>query len=139
MARVKNTDTKSTPKTKILISSPKTKSSERLIPLPSVLLETMKAHRTASEDGYILTSTSHYIEPKNYYVKYKRWLGECGLADYNFHALRHTFATRCIERGFDPKSLSEILGHADVNITLNRYVHPSMDSKRRQMESLMAL
>lgn len=139
MARVKNTDTKSTLKTKILISSPKTKSSERLIPLPSVLLETMKAHRTASEDGYILTGTSHYIEPKNYYVKYKRWLGEYGLADYNFHALRHTFATRCIERGFDPKSLSEILGHADVNITLNRYVHPSMDSKRRQMESLMAL
>jgi len=97
MARVKNTDVTSKLKTKILISSPKTKSSERMIPLPSALLETMKTHRSASGDSYLLTGTSHYIEPKNYYVKYKRWLGECGLADYNFHALRHTFATRCIE------------------------------------------
>lgn len=51
----------------------------------------------------------------------------------NFHALRHTFATRCVEPGFDIKSLSEILGHASVNITLNRYVHPSMDLKRKNM------
>ncbi len=55
---------------------------------------------------------------------------------YSFHALRHTFATRCIENGFDVKSLSELLGHADVNITLNRYVHPSMETKIYHMEKL---
>lgn len=57
----------------------------------------------------------------------------------NFHALRHTFATRCIELGFDVKSLSEILGHATVNITLNRYVHPSMELKQQNMQKLSCL
>lgn len=140
IARVRNTDTRNATKTKILISSPKTKASERQIPIPTMLMKKLKAYRGDADcDGYILTGTQHYIEPKNYYVKYKHWLNECGLSDYNFHALRHTFATRCIEKGFDPKSLSEILGHSNVNITLNRYVHPSMDSKRRQMESLLSI
>lgn len=139
ISRVRNTDSQKGSKTKILISSPKTKASERQIPLPGLLVKKMETHREAAEnDSYLLTGTQHYIEPKNYYVKYKRWLEECGLDDYNFHALRHTFATRCIEKGFDPKSLSEILGHSNVNITLNRYVHPSMDLKRRQMEALIS-
>ena len=56
--------------------------------------------------------------------------------EINYHALRHTFATRCIEEGFDIKSLSEILGHANVNITLNRYVHSSMEQKRKHMDRL---
>ncbi|MDO4523610.1 MAG: tyrosine-type recombinase/integrase [Eubacteriales bacterium] len=71
--------------------------------------------------------------------KYKRWLHRLNLLSYSFHALRHTFATRCIEKGFDPKSLSEILGHSDVKITLNRYVHPSIDLKRSHMERLTPL
>ena len=58
------------------------------------------------------------------------------LSEHSFHALRHTFATRCVEGGFDVKTLSEILGHADVNITLNRYVHSSLDLKRVNMEKL---
>ena len=64
---------------------------------------------------------------------------QCGLVPVNFHALRHTFATRCIELGFDVKSLSEILGHATVNITLNRYVHPSMELKQQNMQKLSSL
>ena len=63
-------------------------------------------------------------------------LKKIGLNNYRFHTLRHTFATRCIETGFDIKSLSEILGHANINITLQRYVHPSMELKRQQMERL---
>lgn len=59
-----------------------------------------------------------------------------GIAHHSFHALRHTFATRCIENGFDAKSLSEILGHAGVKITLDRYVHSSMELKRQNMERL---
>ncbi len=54
----------------------------------------------------------------------------------NFHVLRHTFATNCVESGMDVKSLSELLGHSDVKITLNRYVHPSLEMKRSQLESL---
>ena len=58
------------------------------------------------------------------------------LSEHSFHALRHTFATRCVESGFDVKTLSEVLGHADVNITLNRYVHSSLELKRVNMEKL---
>ena len=64
---------------------------------------------------------------------------QCGISPVNFHALRHTFATRCVELGFDVKSLSEILGHASVNITMNRYVHPSMELKQENMQKLSLL
>ncbi|MFR3411643.1 MAG: tyrosine-type recombinase/integrase [Coprococcus sp.] len=63
-------------------------------------------------------------------ISLKKVLKSAGIADANFHALRHTFATRCIELGFDVKSLSEILGHATVNITMNRYVHPTYEMKK---------
>ncbi len=60
----------------------------------------------------------------------------CDMEHFNYHALRHTFATRCVENGFDTKSLSEILGHANVSTTLQKYVHPSIDLKRKHMERL---
>lgn len=63
-------------------------------------------------------------------------MSEAGIPSVNFHALRHTFATRCIELDFDIKSLSEILGHANTKITLDRYVHPSIERKRLQMNRL---
>ena len=68
--------------------------------------------------------------------KFKKCLKKCGLNDYNFHQLRHRFATHCIEVGFEIKSLSEILGHSNVNITLNRYVHSSLETKRFNMNKL---
>lgn len=71
--------------------------------------------------------------------RFKKILSKTMIEDTNFHALRHTFATRCIELGFDIKSLSEILGHASVNITLNRYVHPSMELKQKNMNMLSGL
>lgn len=70
---------------------------------------------------------------------FNKVLKECNIAHKNFHVLRHTFATRCIELGFDVKSLSEILGHANTTITMNRYVHPSMDLKRENMQRLSNL
>ena len=68
--------------------------------------------------------------------RFKSLIVQSGIDDANFHALRHTFATRCIEVGFELKSLSEILGHANVNITLNRYVHSSFDLKCSNMNKL---
>ena len=88
--------------------------------------------------AYFLTGTSTPTEPRTYYERYKRCLRDCGLSGFTFHTLRHTFATRCIEAGMDAKSLSEILGHATVRITLERYVHPSMQLKRAGIERLMA-
>ena len=76
------------------------------------------------------------VEPRRVQRRFKAILKKCGLADTNFHALRHHFATRCIEKGIDAKTVSELLGHSNVSITLNRYVHPS---KRQKAESLEAL
>ena len=80
-----------------------------------------------------------FVEPRSLQNHFKSAIRACNIKDANFHALRHTFATRCIELGFDVKSLSEILGHASVNITLNRYVHPSMELKQKNMNMLSEL
>jgi integrase len=66
-------------------------------------------------------------------------LEELGLPPANYHALRHSFATRCVELGFDVKALSELLGHSTVSMTMDRYVHPTMDHKRKCMERLTGL
>lgn len=139
--RVKNTNTADNAKTKIIISTPKTSSSERIIPLTSALrkmLLQLKLTISPTGNDYLLTGTSKLIEPRNYYERYKRYLRSCNLSGFNFHALRHTFATRCIEVGVDPKVLSEILGHASVQITLDRYVHPTLEAKRNCLEKLFS-
>lgn len=129
----------STNKTKIVITTPKSACSIRTIPLPEELLPILEAHRTTST-GYLLTnSDQNYIEPRTMQNRFKKALQICSIENANYHSLRHTFATRCIELGFDIKSLSEILGHASVNITLNRYVHPSLELKKENMQRLSVL
>ena len=89
---------------------------------------------------FLLTGEdSRYVEPRTMQNRFKKMLAACGIQYANFHTTRHTFATRCIELGFDVKTLSEILGHADVAITMNRYVHPSMALKAAHMERLSEL
>lgn len=122
-------------KTKIIISEPKTDTSRREIPIPNALCRYLKEHR-GKDSHYLLTGTDKPSEPHTLYIRYKRFLKRNGFGEYTFHALRHTFATRGIESGFDAKSLSEILGHSDVTTTLRCYVHPSMEQKRKQMENL---
>lgn len=126
-------------KTHITVTSPKSKCSIRTIPIPDNLVQLIQ-REFPNRQGYVLASPDEeYIEPRtmqNYFCYVQR---QCGLTPVNFHALRHTFATRCIELGFDVKSLSEILGHASVNITMNRYVHPSMELKQQNMQKLSAL
>ncbi len=79
------------------------------------------------------------MEPRTMQNHFKVVLKQCGIRDAHFHILRHTFATRCVELEFDVKTLSEILGHANVNITMNRYVHPSMELKKQNMNKLSKL
>ena len=79
------------------------------------------------------------MEPRTMQRHFKQALKAVGIEEINYHVLRHTFATRCVELNFDVKSLSEILGHATVNITMNRYVHPSMEYKRQNMQRLSEL
>ena len=122
-------------RTRVVLSSPKTDSSRRMIPIADALKEFLMPYRSAP-DCYLLTGKTNYIDPRTFYRKYRRFLEECGIGPYNYHALRHTFATRCVESGADIKSLSEILGHADVSVTLGRYVHPSMEQKKQTIEKM---
>lgn len=136
--RIQDTDPFSTQKTKLMVTHPKTDTSHRIIPLPSFILKFLESNEQ-TPDYFLLTGSLHPLEPRSCLAKYKRLLRIAGLKSYTFHTLRHTFATRCIENGFDAKSLSKILGHASVSTTLQRYVHPSMDLKRAQMEKLKGL
>ena len=125
-------------KTKISITTPKSSCSIRKIPLSDEIITIMEQFEKQS--GFVLTGNdSSYIEPRSMHNHFKRVCKNAGIDPVNFHVLRHTFATRCVELGFDVKSLSEILGHANVSITLNRYVHPSMALKRANMEKLSEL
>lgn len=90
-------------------------------------------------DDFLITGTKYPMEPRVYLNKYKQILKKAGLDSFTFHSLRHTFATRCVEIGFDTKSLSEILGHANVSTTLQNYVHPSLELKKEQMNRLQTV
>lgn len=126
-------------KTKVVIQAPKSDCSIREIPIPSEMLNILLSSQK-SADTFLLTGLVHsYMEPRSMENHFKAVAKKCDISDVNFHALRHTFATRCVELGFDVKSLSEILGHASVNITLNRYVHPSMELKQKNMDMLSGL
>ncbi len=122
-------DQKTSVHTKILLSSPKSSYSLRDIPLALFLCQILQEHQKMPESFLLTGKEDIFVEPRTMQNHFKAFLKSCGIADANFHALRHTFATRCVEAGFETKSLSEILGHSSVNITLNRYVHSSFDLK----------
>lgn len=122
-------------KTRILISPPKSKCSNRDIPLTEFLINRLKRTHSPAH-CFFLTGTKQYVEPRSMSNQFKYILETLNVSYVNFHVLRHTFATRCIENDFDIKALSEILGHSSVNITLNRYVHTSLEQKRRNMKKL---
>lgn len=138
ISRIRNTE--STPehqdaKTKVIIDTPKSTSSLRTIPVPRQLLSLLKRQHL-SPDEYLMTGTIHYTEPRNVQRRFKNILEKCDLPPVTFHSLRHSFATRCIEKGADSKALSEILGHSSVKITLDIYVHSNMEQKREYINQL---
>ena len=136
MQRLQNEDMNASYKTKILVTEPKSDAALRIIPLPDFVIEAVKPF-VSSPDTYLLSGDcKSIVEPRIMQNKFKKYLKEAQVVDTNFHTLRHTFATRCIESGFDAKTLSEILGHSSVKITLDRYVHSSMQLKRSNMEKL---
>lgn len=137
ISRVKST--KKDCKTELILDEPKTVSSKRIVPIPSnlfSLLVNFYNHRTSV---YVVSSSDNFVSPRTYDSRFHRVIRNCNLDDFNYHSLRHTFATRCIESGVDVKSLSEILGHANVSITLNTYVHSSIEMKKNQLEKLTLL
>lgn len=127
-------------KTKIIITPPKTANSNRIIPIPKFLISILKSFDPKNENAYLMTGNEEkFIEPRQAQNIFNRCLSDCKISKINFHALRHTFATRCMELGMDYKTLSEILGHASVSTTMNLYVHSSQEQKRKQMNKLNSL
>ena len=126
-------------KTKVVIHAPKTHNSMRCIPLTNYAVELFRKMLQPDPELYVLTGTEHYMEPRTLQYRLKHYTDECGLEGVHFHTLRHTFATRCVEADFELKSLSEILGHATTTVTLERYVHSSLELKRKNMSKLSAL
>jgi len=137
LQRIKNTDKNAKTKTKIVIDTPKSACSVRTIPIPEFLLQILKRFKGSQDlDCYMLSSTKKYVEPRLFQKRYKAILELAGVAYVNVHVLRHTFATRAVERGFDIKNLSEILGHSSVRFTLDRYVRGSVAQKKQYMEKM---
>ena len=119
----------------LMVQPPKTENSERWVPIPKEMLRMLQTAQK-QPDSYLLTGRERIPDPRTCQYRYKALLERCGVRYRNFHCLRHSYATRCVERGVDVKSVSELLGHADVRTTLRLYVHSSMDYKRRAVEGI---
>lgn len=130
-------------RTKIIITSCKTHSSIRVIPISNEVKYVISKLKNSIDeklflypDNYVLTNSPNYMEPRSLRKYYSGFCKSNNINGLKFHSLRHTFATKCIEQGTDCKIVSEILGHSTVNTTLNLYVHPSMKDKRKCLDKL---
>ena len=123
--------------TELVINTPKTKNSCREIPMNKELLGMLKPlKKVVNEDYYILTNDERPIEPRTYRNYYKRLMEKLDIPKLKYHGLRHSFATRCIEVGCDYKTVSVLLGHSNISTTLNLYVHPNMEQKKRCIDKV---
>ena len=120
-------------KTALITDVPKSIYSKREIPISDELFRLLNG--IAQKQGYVLNDEKP-LEPRTYEYRFNRLLVKAGICHRKFHILRHTFATNCVVNGVDIKTLSELLGHSDVKITLNRYVHPTLDIKRTCINSI---
>lgn len=119
-----------------ITDTPKTSHSRRIIPLPKKLISILREMKKKSNSSFVISGKKDYLSIRSYQHSFELLQKKLGIQRRGFHALRHTFATRAIECGMDIKSLSEILGHKNPMITLNRYVHSLMDHKRAMMDKL---
>ena len=129
----------STGKTHLVVETPKTPSSIREIPIPLKLVDLFIKMRKQAISEYVISNQEGFVSPRTYEYRFHKLLDNYKIPQVNYHALRHTFATRCIEVGVDVKTLSEFMGHSSVTITLNTYVHSSMELKRKQIEKLSTI
>ena len=125
--------------TVLILDVPKTKASIRDIPISPLLLPILIYMKGQAVSNFVISTHQSFTSTRTFDYRYKKVFQNFGLPEINFHSLRHTFATRCVEVGVDVKSLSQILGHSNVATTLNTYVHPSMDTMRVQIEKLQTV
>ena len=125
--------------TVLILDIPKTKSSIRDIPISPLLLSILMRMKSHAVSSFVISTHQSFTSTRTFDYRYKKVFRDFGLPELNFHSLRHTFATRCVEVGVDIKSLSQILGHSNVATTLNTYVHPCIDTMRVQIEKLQTV
>lgn len=123
--------------TELIISTPKTQNSIREIPMNRELLKIIRPlKKIMNEDYFVLTNEAKPTEPRTYRNYYKQLMKQLNIPELKFHGLRHSFATRCIESQCDYKTVSVILGHANISTTLNLYVHPNMEQKKKCIDKM---
>lgn len=123
--------------TELIIDTPKSKNSIREIPIAKDLLRMIRPFKKMVNGCYyVLTNSPQPTEPRFYRVYYKRLMKQLGMPELKFHGLRHSFATRCIESNCDYKTVSVLLGHSSISTTLNLYVHPNMEQKKKCVEQM---
>ena len=120
----------------LIIDEPKTATSRRMIPLPKQLLPILKLWKKRSDSHFVVSSNGEPVPVRSYQRSFELLLKKLKIPHKGFHSLRHTFATRAIECGMDVKTLSEILGHKNPTVTLNRYAHSLMEHKKEMMNRL---
>ena len=124
--------------TELIISSPKTQNSHRDIPLSKTLLQMLRPlKRIVNDKFFIITNEEKPTEPRTFRNYYKTVLRTLNIPPLKFHGLRHSFATRCIESNCDYKTVSVILGHSDISTTLNLYVHPNNEQKKKCIDKML--
>lgn len=126
-------------KTSLMVDTPKSDSSMRTIPLMQDIEALCKKFFCGKPSAYVLTGTEQCMDPRKLQRHMEKCTNACHMEGVHFHTLRHTFATRCVEAGFDMKTLSEILGHSNVATTMNLYVHPNLELKRENMSRLKVM
>ena len=123
--------------TEVIIDTPKSKNSIREIPIARDLLKMIKPFKKVVNGSfYVLTNSAQPTEPRTYRNYYKRLMKDLNMPKLKFHGLRHSFATRCIESKCDYKTVSVLLGHSNISTTLNLYVHPNMEQKKKCVEQM---
>ena len=124
-------------KTELILDTPKTTNSIREIPMSRDLLRMLKPiKKIVNSTFFVLTNDAKPTEPRTYRTYYKNLMKELGLPQLKFHGLRHSFATRCIESKCDYKTVSVLLGHSNISTTLNLYVHPNLEQKKKAIDQM---
>ena len=126
-----------TRKTEFILDTPKTKNSIREIPMNRDLIRLIKPiKKIVNPSFFVLTNDAKPTEPRTYRSFYKNLMRYLEIPEIKFHGLRHSFATRCIESNCDYKTVSVLLGHSNISTTLNLYVHPNMEQKKKAIEQM---
>ncbi|UKT62704.1 tyrosine-type recombinase/integrase [Pedobacter mucosus] len=124
-------------KTELILDTPKTKNSIREIPMNRDLIRLLKPiKKIMNPKFFVLTNDAKPTEPRTYRTYYKSLMHHLGMPELKFHSLRHSFATRCIESKCDYKTVSVLLGHANISTTLNLYVHPNLEQKKKAIDQM---